>query len=276
MQIFATDHPTVTKTPERPVPSGPWRRFYDRLQRVIMPRLRHAEYVYEETLLAYLDRNSYWLEAGCGRGVLPAWLPGRAANLIERGGKLFGIDLDAASVRDNQMISRKLIGDLQATPFRSGSFGLVTSHFVMEHLEEPARFLREIYRIMKPGGILIFHTPNIRHYQIFIASLTPQWAKNVLVKFLEGREEEDVFPAHYRLNTPGAVEREARGAGFRVKELKLVHSGPQFIKLGPVVFLELLITRVLEWPACRSFRSNIVAVLEKPAEAGGRSGGGRQ
>lgn len=241
-----------------------WTRCREGLAQVVVAGLRQSEYVYEETVIDYLDKSAYWLDAGCGRGILPAWMRGHAVKLIERGGVLFGIDRDTASVRDNAMVTRKLVGDLTGFPFRTGTFGLVTAHFVVEHLENPVPCLREVYRILKPGGVFVFHTTNLANCLIFLARLVPQGPKNAIVKLLEKREEKDVFPAHYRLNTPWLVMREAQNAGFSVRELKLTNTGPRFGKCGPLFLIELFITRILNCNVFRNFRSNIIAVLEKP------------
>jgi SAM-dependent methyltransferase len=46
-------------------------------------------------------------------------------------------------------------------PYPSESFDLVTSTEVIEHLENPRRFFREVARVLKPGGQIILSTPNV-------------------------------------------------------------------------------------------------------------------
>ena len=49
--------------------------------------------------------------------------------------------------------------DLMAIPIRSGSVGLVLSLETLEHCPDPRLFLREIHRVLKPGGALIMSCP---------------------------------------------------------------------------------------------------------------------
>lgn len=49
----------------------------------------------------------------------------------------------------------------QDLPFQSESFDLVTCTEVVEHLEHYRSTLREIHRVLKPGGTAVFSTPNI-------------------------------------------------------------------------------------------------------------------
>jgi len=46
-------------------------------------------------------------------------------------------------------------------PYEENSFDLVTFTEVAEHLENHRSIIREIYRVLKPGGMLILTTPNI-------------------------------------------------------------------------------------------------------------------
>jgi ubiquinone/menaquinone biosynthesis C-methylase UbiE len=49
----------------------------------------------------------------------------------------------------------------EKTPFEDNSFDVVLGIEIMEHLEAPRAFLREIHRILKPGGLAVISTPNI-------------------------------------------------------------------------------------------------------------------
>lgn len=76
--------------------------------------------------------------------------------------------------------------DLNAfLPFRSASFDGVDMVEVIEHIENQSQLVREISRVLKPGGVLLVSTPNVLNVFSRVRFL--------FTGFLRGR----VRPAHY-------------------------------------------------------------------------------
>ena len=239
--------------------------FYVAALRRIIPELRYAQYEYIE-MLEQLIPDRQWLDLGCGHQITPTWLDERERMIVLKCSSVIGIDVDVDAVAHHRSIRAKVIGNFELAPFRSGAFDLITANMVMEHVSDPAAGLQEIGRMLKPGGRFLFHTPNLRSIYVFPTLLIPQKVKNVLIKFLEEREEHDAFPTFYRINTPRVIHRMARAGGFRVVELRLLNSSGRYTMLGPVaIILELLMLKILAIPAFRSWRSNMIVVLEKAA-----------
>ncbi|GHI09504.1 SAM-dependent methyltransferase [Streptomyces cellostaticus] len=99
------------------------------------------------------------LDAGCGTGrALP---PLRAA--VGPSGVVTGVDLTPAMIqaairagRDRD--GRLLLADVAALPLRSGSLDAVFAAGLIAHLPQPAQNLRELARVVRPGGTLaLFH-----------------------------------------------------------------------------------------------------------------------
>ena len=49
----------------------------------------------------------------------------------------------------------------QGIPFPEGTFGVAVSTEVIEHLENPWFFIRELHRVVMPGGAVVLSTPNL-------------------------------------------------------------------------------------------------------------------
>jgi 2-polyprenyl-3-methyl-5-hydroxy-6-metoxy-1,4-benzoquinol methylase len=79
--------------------------------------------------------------------------------------KELGFDITAYDIFTEQFVPRDIAirrADLnQPLPEASGSLGAVLALEVIEHLENPRAFLREIARVLEPGGSLVLSTPNI-------------------------------------------------------------------------------------------------------------------
>ncbi|MEV3970747.1 class I SAM-dependent methyltransferase [Streptomyces sp. NPDC050698] len=99
------------------------------------------------------------LDAGCGTGrALP---PLRAA--VGASGVVIGADLTPAMLREAVRAGRDrdgqlLLTDVAALPLRSRSLDAVFGAGLISHLGRPAEDLRELARVVRPGGVLaLFH-----------------------------------------------------------------------------------------------------------------------
>jgi SAM-dependent methyltransferase len=238
-------------------------QFYWKMQKRIVPGLRNSQYLYYDILRGLLQRNTRWLEVGCGHQFFPSWMKVDERQLVQGVALAAGIDPDFASLKQHKTLSLGVLADVRKTPFRDAAFNLVTANMVVEHLADPRLALAEIHRILEPGGLFVFHTPNYWNVAVFVADKVPQTLKNRIVEFLENRKEEDIYPTHYRINTLPDVQRLAAASGFEVAQLRLTNSSAETVMLGPVVVLELLYMRLLELSGLARFRSNIVTVLRK-------------
>jgi len=242
---------------------------YWALERRITPGVESSQSEYARIVKAHVAPSTRWLELGCGHQLWPEWIPGQAET-AGRARLLVGLDPDAASLKLNPVVQHRVAG-LQL-PFREGSFDLVTANMVFEHLEDPVAVLCDIRRVLTPRGVCIFHTPNSRHWLTALGRRTPQFLKNVLIKFTEGRVAKDVYPTHYRVNTQESVARVLADAGFTNDRMIMLNtsSAGSILMLGPFVVPALLWARCTERPGLSHLRSNIIAisrpvVTNKPA-----------
>ena len=137
-------------TPDyRPFPDVPRRNALQ--ARVEVPALVH---------LLRLRPAAHILEIGCGRGVA---LPPLAALLRPR--RLVGIDVDAHLLalaaergRVHGVYAELHCADARALPLESNAFDLVLDFGTCYHIADPTGALREIVRVLRPGGRFISET----------------------------------------------------------------------------------------------------------------------
>jgi SAM-dependent methyltransferase len=69
-----------------------------------------------------------------------------------------GVDLDARALAGQER--ETVVADMRALPFPDASFASVLSVQSIEHVPDPERVLAEAARVLEPGGIAVFVTPN--------------------------------------------------------------------------------------------------------------------
>jgi len=237
--------------------------FYWRLEQKIVPGNTSTQNIYFRELKRFLPEMPVWLDLGCGHQLFAEWMTAEQAEMVGRSKQLVGIDLDRAGLSKHAGLRDKVEGSLERLPFRDGAFDLVTANMVVEHLRDPGQILKEIRRILKPGGLFIFHTPNYLNIKVFGAALVPGWVKNGLIRFFEGRQEADIFKTFYQMNTPGRVRRLCARAGFELASLTLTDGSAMTVMLGPIVIVELLLIKLCRLDGLKNTRSNMIAVLRK-------------
>ena len=89
------------------------------------------------------------LDLGCGIGHSFAELAPR---------ETVGVDIDGAALAGQSRPT--FVADMRELPFPAESFGSVLAVQSIEHVPDPERVLREVHRVLEPGGVAVFVTPN--------------------------------------------------------------------------------------------------------------------
>lgn len=83
----------------------------------------------------------------------------------QRGGQWKSADLDERSVQAMRDLVKNdvyRIADGEALPFEADEFDIVIIVDIIEHLHDDDEFMDEIYRVLKPGGLLVVNAPTIK------------------------------------------------------------------------------------------------------------------
>jgi len=103
-------------------------------------------------VLPYLSNANYVCDIGCG---CSAYFLNKISNRIKKG---IGLDKNITSKQKGniELLAFEFRDEL---PFRENYFDLITMMAVLEHIENLGDMFKEIYRVLKPGGLLLLTTP---------------------------------------------------------------------------------------------------------------------
>ena len=154
-----------------------------------------------------LRRRGAILDVGCGRGEL-LW----AAR--EAGWEAEGVDPSPAHLdwgRTHLGITGRL-GTIEAAHFPDAHFDAVNMGGVIEHLYEPYATLKEVWRVLKPGGIFYFDAPNenglyTRIGNVYLRAQRRDWVVNLAPTFP---------PYHIQGFNPVSLRQLLKRVGFHV------------------------------------------------------------
>lgn len=124
---------------------------------VVQSHARRRAEVEAWFLLPELRPEMRLLDVGCGPGTVTAGLaravaPGLATG-IDLSGSVLEFARDHAASERVENVSFE-IGDVYRLAFGDASFDVVYANQLLQHLTDPVRALRELRRVLKPGGIL--------------------------------------------------------------------------------------------------------------------------
>ena len=94
------------------------------------------------------------LDVGCGVGQV-------VARLTEAGFEAYGVEVSEANIaRAKKFCARCEVYDGKRIPFADNFFDSAGALNVLEHVDEPEAFIKEIVRVVAPGGKVVISCPN--------------------------------------------------------------------------------------------------------------------
>ncbi len=164
-----------------------------RREKIFKPR---ADYVSK-----ILDTSKRWVVGDIGAGIglfleeLRNLLPGNRYIAIEP-------SVEMADICNKKGLEAKCIciEDINGM----GNFDLLTSFELLEHLFDPASFIKKVYTLLKPGGLLLLTTLNCKGFDILLL-----WDKSKSI----------IPPHHLNFFNPSSMRHLLERSGFEVIEI---------------------------------------------------------
>ena len=165
-------------------------------------------------LLDYLELQNGELvfDCGCGMGAFLMMLAKlRKLNLVGLDG-----DLERLHWAQREQVPALLLsGDIFNLPVADQTFDKILFSEVLEHLNDDLRGLCEVYRILKPGGILALSVPHA-HYPFWWDPLNAVWTRIGGEPIRKGPIA-GIWSNHERLYEPSQLIQKISEAGFEIE-----------------------------------------------------------
>ena len=120
-----------------------------------------------------MNSKTQVLDVGCGAGFLSNELALHQLNVT-------GVDLSEDSIKVAQRYDstgkvKYLAADAYNLPFPDQSFDVLTAMDFLEHVDQPAKVIQEFSRVLRPGGLFIFHTFNRNFLAYLVIIKLVEW-----------------------------------------------------------------------------------------------------
>lgn len=209
------------------------------------------------------------LDIGCGEGM------GQEARFhlaVKRYvDEVWGVEPDTTTRPADGLFEHFQQAMMEDAELPADHFDLAYSCMVMEHVADPDAFMQAVYRVLKPGGVYYFMTPNGRHYFSRLAKLSHVLRiEEVLLPLLLGRKQVESYhyPVQYRINTTRQIDRCAARIGFEAPEYVFMEQiGPKPYFPGPLrLFFHAMRMKRMVWknPHCLL---DLICRVRKPTSA---------
>jgi SAM-dependent methyltransferase len=232
-------------------PQGELRRRYG----LMRPGWQPAAILYRDMVRTAAPASARVLEVGCGHKGFPID--------VVAGARHVGVDPDADAIKHHDSLLFRAAARGERLPFADGSFDLICSAWVLEHVDMPRAFMREIHRVLAPGGRFAFVTPNGRNPVTWLIRAIPNKLHPAIMRRIQHRDVRDTYPVRYRINTRKTVERIMSEAGF-VREQLVLNGDPTYIALGPRSFrIAAAAERLFDVPGFMGARIHLIGLYRK-------------
>jgi SAM-dependent methyltransferase len=196
VRLFWQEHPVADAAVTHRATSYDYFRDFDNLREMAEP------YAFSNRIHGYEDAaGKAVLDYGCGNGYV-------LGHYARNGAIVHGVDLTEAAVQLARarfgllgLEGSFVQGDGTTIPHPDETFDIVCSMGVLHHVQDPSPIVRELHRVLKPGGLLI---AMLYHRNSFRYRVTFPWRQRFGAPEVRGRPLQDVVNANDGPDNPWA------------------------------------------------------------------------
>lgn len=175
------------------------------------------------------------MDMGCNRGydVFRMSKKFAGSSLSFTGLDISPVDIEyAKDVAAQQKLDNCIfvVGNAEATEFKENSFDIIVCSELLEHVPQPEKVMKEIYRIVKKGGIAIISTPNADNRLGKLRKFAPRKLKQSWNQPVPAKKDEERYRQVAKngfVNLPHISEKGIKewikiseGVGFKIEDIK--------------------------------------------------------
>ncbi len=162
--------------------------------------------------------NGMILENGCGVGMY-------VEKLAAFGGRVIGLEFDFERAAEARMRSREIVNAAgESIPLPDSVFDLILSHEVIEHVQDDRAAIREMIRVLKPGGRAVVFCPNrgypFETHGVFLKGKY-YFGNKLFVNYLP-RALRDKLAPHVRVYSAGDLQKLFEGLPVKFVERTVI------------------------------------------------------
>lgn len=198
------------------------------------------------------------LDIGTGSGHI-------AHELAKRAKKVVSVDL-VDERKEKSGYEFHVVKD-ESLPFDDETFDVVVTNHVVEHTPNQKKHLTEVYRVLKPGGVIYLATPNKLwltdpHYKLPFISWMPRPVSSQYLNIMQ-RAKWDIYPlSHFGIKGyfPEANVRNALPLLLKSSAISTLDTMDSITKFARILPLDVL-------ESTRYFSPTLIYLIEKPEKA---------
>jgi 2-polyprenyl-3-methyl-5-hydroxy-6-metoxy-1,4-benzoquinol methylase len=179
------------------------------------------------------------LDIGCADGGFLSLFPAQC--------RKYGIDIAENCHRPPDIHFWRVDVDRSPLPFESSFFDLVYAGEIIEHVHDTVSLLREIQRVLRPGGTLLLTTPNL----CSIKNLY-YWLKGQQLAWVDYKDGQH---GHVRYFSPASLAEVLMESGFYIE--RMCSSG---VELGAHIRILRHFTPLVQWVFSHNTRGSCLIV----------------